>query len=275
MPLLDSVLGNYAVHAGTALTFAGSTISGGDVGAGTAIAGGYTLTEGEVVNIANLTLLAAGMTEVLDTAMAPRDNVTDILVPEIGGLTFTPGTWYSSTITAGAGATVILDGQGDPNSEFLFQSNTTMLMGAGVKIILINGAKAENVAWALGTTLTVGTDALIEGSILAGTVITFGARTVVEGSILAGDSITFGANTVVEGSVMAGAAITFGDTNDVHGSVVAIAAIVFGASNSVTVPNASPSAASSQSPSSSPTGSLTADAIGADRRRLRGSSVKR
>jgi hypothetical protein len=74
---------------------------------------------------------------------------------------------------------------------------------------------------------------------------------------------------------MAGAAITFGDTNDVHGSVVAIAAIVFGASNSVTVPNASPSAATSQNPSSSPTGSLTADAIGADRRRLRGSSVKR
>jgi hypothetical protein len=52
----------------------------------------------------------------------------------------------------------------------------------------------------------------------------------------------------------------------VHGSVVAATAITFGALNSVTVSTASPSGTPSQSPSSSPTG---------NRRRLRGSSVKR
>ena len=69
--------------------------------------------------------------------MAPRDDVTDILLPEIGSLTFTPGTWLSGTMSIIAGATVPLNGEGDPKSVFLFQSITTMLM--------INRAKAKNV----------------------------------------------------------------------------------------------------------------------------------
>jgi hypothetical protein len=66
-----------------------------------------------------------------------------------------------------------------------FSSKLThhMRMGAGARIILTDGAKAENVSWALGTTLTVGADMVFEGSILAGTAIVFGAGTVVEGSI--------------------------------------------------------------------------------------------
>jgi hypothetical protein len=232
------VLENFAVHAGTAITFAASTIVGGDVGAGTAITGGYTLHEGEVASIVDLTELAADITDVWAAVMAPRDNVTAILIPEIGGVTFTPGTWHLGSISIVADATVTLDGQGDPNSEFLFQADTTMLMGAGAKIILINGAKAENVAWALGTTVTIGADVVFEGSILAGTAIVMGARTVVDGSILAGTATTFGADTVVGGSVVAGSAVTFGTTTVVQGSVVAITAITFGALNSVTVPTA-------------------------------------
>jgi hypothetical protein len=72
-------------------------------------------------------------------APPPRDDVTDILLPEIASLTFTPGTWRSGTTSIVAGATAILDGQGDPNSVFLFQSITTMLM-------VLKEAKAKNVA---------------------------------------------------------------------------------------------------------------------------------
>jgi hypothetical protein len=89
-----------------------------------------------------------------------------------------------------AGATVPLNGEGDPNSVLLFQSFTTMLM--------IHGAKAKNVSWGLGTILAAGAGTIFEGSILAGTD---------EGSILTGSSITFKVYTVVEGSVMAGSAL--------------------------------------------------------------------
>jgi hypothetical protein len=101
------------------------------VGAGSATTGGYILGEGEVASTDDIAILTAAITDVWATAMAPRDNVTDILLPEIGDLTFTPGTWRSGTITIAAGATVTLDGQGDHNSLFLFQADTPHAYGCG------------------------------------------------------------------------------------------------------------------------------------------------
>jgi hypothetical protein len=253
------VLETFAVHAGSAITFAGTPVIGGDVGAGTAITGIYSLTGGKLSATVDPVLLYASVLETHKAAMEYQVNTTTLDVPEIGGLTFTPGTWRAGTISIVAGATVTLDGQGDPNSVFLFQANTTLLAGKGVNIILTNGATAENVVWAVGTTFTGGINTNFEGSILAGTAIVFGANTVIEGSILAGTAITFGADNDVTGSVVAGSAITFDARNDVQGGIVAVTAITFGASNSVTIT------------SSSPTGSPTAAPTGAVLRLLRGS----
>jgi hypothetical protein len=251
------VLEIYAVHAGTAVTFAGSNITGGDVGYVTASTGIHSLSGGsENKTTVNITSLAESIDAIVEEGLAPRDNTTDIL-PAIGGLTFTPGTFYGSTLSIVAGATVTLDAQGDPDAVFFFQAETTMLIGAGCSILLINGAQAQNVNWAIGTTLTVGADAHIEGSIVAGTAIVFGARTVVRGVIVAGTALTFGATTLVDGSVVAGTAVTFGATTQVNGSVVALTSITFGAGNHVTIPAdtipvATPFATPSNSPSSSP-----------------------
>jgi hypothetical protein len=213
----DFACGTSAVIAGTSITFAGSTISGGDVAAGAAITGIYTVLGGEVVSTpVDVPQLGVDIVGALDAALEIREDAM-VLASEIGSLTFKPGTWRAGFITVVAAATVTLDGEGDPNSVFLFQAETTMLLGAGCKIILANGAKAENVLWALGTTLSAG------------------AGTVFEGSIIAGSVITFGADTVVRGNVVAGSAITFGATNAFGGCIAALAAITFGASNSVTI----------------------------------------
>jgi hypothetical protein len=242
------VLEIYAVHAGTAVTFAGSNITGGDVGYVTTSTGIKSLTGG-IEDISNVDLieLAGCIDDIVGEGRAPRPNTTDVL-PEIGGLTFTPGTYYGSTVSIVAGATVILDAQGDPNAVFLFQAGTTMLIGAGCSVLLINGAQAENVNWVMGSTLTVGADAIFEGSIVAETAIVFGARTVIRGNIVAGSAITFGATTLVDGSVVAKTAITFGTTTQVNGSVVAVTAITFGTFNHVTVPADSPSSSPSAAP---------------------------
>ena len=156
-------------------------------------------------------------------AMATRADATVITdVHNMGGKTFAPGTYSSDTINIVAAATVILDGQGDPNSVFLFQAVSTMLTGANCNIFLINGAQAENVFWALGTTFTTGAENIFEGSILAGTAITIGA----------GSSTVV---TTVSGDVVAKTAITFGANVAVHGCVVALTAITFGAEDFVTV----------------------------------------
>jgi hypothetical protein len=224
------------------------------VGAGGGISGSYDLAEGEVASTVDPTELYDSVIATWAEAMESRENTTTLAVPEIGGLTFTPGTWRSESLIVKAGANVTLDGQGDANARFLFQSNTTMLSGADVNIVLINGAKAENVVWAVGTTFTTGTMNDFKGAILAGTTVTIGADTVVEGSILAGTAITFGADIVIDGSVVAGSAITFGTGNEVHDCVVAVTAITFGAGTSVEhgVDSVSPSNSPTASPSATP-----------------------
>jgi hypothetical protein len=157
---------------------------------------------------------------------------------EMGGLTFTPGTWYSGTITIAAGGIVYLDGQGDPDSVFHFQAATTLLAGEGCKIVLLNGAKAENIVWATGTSFISGALTDFEGSILAGTAIILGAESKMHGCVVAQSAIVFGAENYVS-------VVQTGDTASPSNS-----------------PTASPSATASQSPSSSPTGSPTAAPTG-------------
>jgi hypothetical protein len=172
----DSVCGNmagsFAVHARTAITFAGglTTIHGGDVGvfSGTAPTGAREIIGGSVVD--NSDDFAASVLVAHANAMAVRADGIAIAI-EIGGQTFTPGTYHSSSaINFAHGTEVTLDG----NGEYLFQAVTTLVTAANTKFNLINGAKAENVIWALGTAATLGADSVLEGSILAGTAITFG-----------------------------------------------------------------------------------------------------
>jgi hypothetical protein len=195
-----SVCENFAVHAGAAITFAASNeVIGGDVGIspGTSITGAYELVDGaELANAHDSALFAASVLDAWVAAMEIRDHAMAFAI-EMGGKTFTPGTWHSRTITIAAGATVYLDAQGDPNSEFLFQADLTLVAGAGVTIVPINGAKAENVLWAFGTAAVFGADANFEGSMLAGTAITFGADNKVHGCVVALTAITFGAGNTV------------------------------------------------------------------------------
>jgi hypothetical protein len=111
---------------------------------------------------------------------------------EMGGLTFTPGTYRSgSAINIALGAVVTLDGQGQANPEFLFIAGSTLVTAADTYFILINGAKAENVLWVLGSAATLGARSVVQGSILAKTAITFGAQSILHGCALAQSAVTF------------------------------------------------------------------------------------
>jgi hypothetical protein len=126
---------------------------------------------------------------------AHADAMEEPSVPmdiEIGGKTFTPGTYRSdSAINFAYGTVVTLDGMNDPNPVFLFQAGSTLVTAADTHFILKNGAKAENVFWALGTAATLGANSIVEGSILAGTAITFGTQSELHGCALAQSAVTF------------------------------------------------------------------------------------
>jgi hypothetical protein len=135
------------------------------------------------------------------TDAAGRTPVTTIPT-ELGGTTRTAGVYDSSSttfqITAGAGP-LVLDGQGDSSSVFIFESNaagTGLTVGPGSTVSLINGAQACNVFYRVDTA-SIGSTATFKGTILALNSITAANRANIVGRLLARDgSVTLINDTV-------------------------------------------------------------------------------
>jgi hypothetical protein len=196
--LSQSMCGNYAVHARTAVTFsaAGDTIDGGNVGVspGVAITGkAKVMLQNNAAISADSNAFAFDVVFAHSAAIAHRVNSKYIgMAVELGGQTYTPGTYRAgSSMNLALSTSVTLDGKGDPSSKFLFQAGTTLITGANTEVKLINGARAENVLWALGSAATIGEDSIIQGNIMAGTSITFGEMSEVHGCALALAAVTF------------------------------------------------------------------------------------
>ncbi len=91
----------------------------------------------------------------------------------LGDNYFTPGVYQSLTSILITGD-ITLDGQGDPNALFIFQSASTLTTADAIptRILLINGAKASNVWWQVASSATLGTGTEFRGNILAASNIT-------------------------------------------------------------------------------------------------------
>ncbi|MFA5866807.1 MAG: ice-binding family protein [Actinomycetota bacterium] len=120
---------------------------------------------------------------------AGRTPVT-IVGTELGGQTLTDGVYGSNSttfgITAGAGP-LVLDGQGNPNSVFIFEApfdGTGLTVGPGSIVSLINQAQACKVFWRVNTA-AINTTAVFKGTILALTSITVANGANIEGRLLA------------------------------------------------------------------------------------------
>ncbi|MDB5764780.1 MAG: hypothetical protein JWQ21_3775 [Herminiimonas sp.] len=118
-----------------------------------------------------------------------------------GNSTLPPGVYISSTNSSiGVTGTLTLDGQGDQNARFIFQmpsSTLTTATGApgapAATINLINGAKASNVFWQVGSSATIGAYSLFQGNILADSSITMETGSTSCGRLLAGAVTATGA----------------------------------------------------------------------------------
>jgi hypothetical protein len=79
---------------------------------------------------------------------------TGVLAGQLGNTTIPPGVYKNSTSVLITGGPVTLDAQGDPNASWVFQIGSTLTVGDSAgpsSVILINGAQAKNVYWAVGS----------------------------------------------------------------------------------------------------------------------------
>jgi Ice-binding-like len=110
----------------------------------------------------------------------------------LGDNWFTPGV-YTSITSILITDDVTLDGQGDPNAIFIFQSASTLTTADGApspaahaRILLTNGTKASNVWWQVASSATIGLYSEFQGNILAAYDITMKTGSAACGRSMAG-----------------------------------------------------------------------------------------
>ncbi len=188
VPLLTSA--NYSVLAGQTVTNTGPSVLNQSLGLspGTSITGfppgtvnapATTDATNPAAAQAQLDLTAA----YLDAAGRPL-NAT--VAADLTGLTLVGGVYAVAAKGAmGLTGTLTLDGAGDPNSVFVFQTDSTLITGSGSVVNLINGAQECNVFWQVGSSATLGSTTNFVGNILALTSITVANSVTVRGRALA------------------------------------------------------------------------------------------
>jgi hypothetical protein len=96
-----------------------------------------------------------------------------VLAAELGNTTIPPGVYKNSSSVGITTGPVTLDAQGDPNAYWVFQIGSTLTVGTAAtpaSVILINGAQAKNVYWAVGSDvphLNQGGGGTFQGTIIA------------------------------------------------------------------------------------------------------------
>lgn len=202
--------GNFAALAGSGITFSGSgmTTLTGDIGSSptpsiTGLANliltgnnhaGDAITQQAKLDLATAYTTAAGRTPTLSYGA----------IFDLGGLTLTPGV-YNGSSSFGITGVLTLDAQNNSDAIWIFQAGSTLTAAKNSKVLLVNGAKAENVIWLAGSSATLNTEAYFTGTILAQTSISLDTGATVMGGLLAQTgAVTFNGNTVMvpEGSTV-------------------------------------------------------------------------
>lgn len=223
---IPGVMGANPVELGTASGFAvlaksaitdtlSSSVISGDVGlsptTGAAIVGFDTCTQvsggrGTIYKVnapgpvcaTNDPILVGTAVADMESAYSNANSGTADFPPsagEIGGRTLIPGN-YSWTGAVTMGNDVTLDGQGDANAVWIIRTAGALTLGAGKKIILINGAQPNHVFWTTAGYTELGADSVFNGNILAAGYITLNNGATLNGRALAQTAVTLEKNTV-------------------------------------------------------------------------------
>ena len=200
----------FAVLAGADITNTGFTSIDGDVGLSpgalssvtgfeTATVNGLVLTADDPAQKPIVDQAKLDLTTAYNDAAGRSLNVILVSDGELGGKTLAPGLYRSGissfSITS---SDLTLDAQGDARATFIFQMpSSTLTVGNGRQVILAGGADAANIFWQVGTSATLGTTSVVEGTIMADQTIVLQTGATLNGRALARIAeVTMEANTI-------------------------------------------------------------------------------
>src|SRR5258708_906306 len=200
----------FAVLAGSTVTSTGNSQVTGDLGVspGTAVTG---FPPGIVTGTMHAGGVAAAQA-IADLTTAFNDAAGRTVAPvtvagNLGGQTLAPGLYKSTSSLAISSGNLTLDAKGDATAVFIFQVASTLTTTAGLQVILAGGAQASNIFWQVGSSATLGTNSIFQGTIMADQSITLTTGATLNGRALArigGVSLQVNAVTKPTASTSAG-----------------------------------------------------------------------
>lgn len=186
---------SFSVLGGGTVTNTGSSVLGADLGVypGTSITGfppgvfgGTQHATDQVAADAQASLTNAY--NVAASLTPTQSGLTDLV-----GLSLTPGVYSGDALSLSGTLTL----QGTAESVWVFQAASTLITGSGSHIILSPGASACNVFWQVGTSATLGSGSVFQGTIMADQSITADSTAAVTGRLLASTAaVTLDSNVI-------------------------------------------------------------------------------
>ncbi len=141
-------------------------------------------------------------------AADPNPSVATQVCPiELGGLTLTRGVYKTALDVTIQTGVLTLDGEGDPDSVFIFTIDGNLLTAATAAtvdfpagdIVLINNAQAKNIFWRTAGTTILGTNTSFSGNVFSWTQVNVLTGTSVDGRLFAvTEQVTLDANEVTK-----------------------------------------------------------------------------
>jgi len=180
----------FAVFAASTVTNTGPSVVNGDIGLtpGSAQTGFGPGTLNGTLHIND----PAATKGKLDLQAAYNDlagRSCKTVAPDLNS-TLAPGVYCFSS-SAQLNTALVLDGKGNSNATFVFQIGSTLTTASNSSVTMINGASAGNVFWQVGSSATLGTNSVFQGTIIAYASVTLNT----------GSSITNGRAMALNGAV--------------------------------------------------------------------------
>jgi hypothetical protein len=180
----------YSALGGSTVTNTGPSVLSGDLGVspGNSATGFGTPPLGLVNGATNLgNAASASAQSALTTAYldaAGRPFTSNVGAALMGANSLLPGVYRASSALE-VGGTLTLDGQGDPNSVFIFQVGSALTTDTGTAVVLTGAAQACNVFWQVTSSATIEASNTFVGTIMTLASITVNNATTIQGRALA------------------------------------------------------------------------------------------